>query len=54
MASNVGLTGNTGAVPNQAVVQITLVGDNYGKEQVRNLISAINDAVADGSTLRLT
>ena len=48
------LTNNTGAVPNQAVVQITLVGDNYGKEQVRNLISAINDAVADGSTLRLT
>lgn len=43
-----------GSTPNNAVVQITLVGDNYGKEQVRNLITAINDAVADGSTLRLT
>lgn len=48
------ITNNTGAIPNGSVVQITLVGDNYGKEQVRNLITAINDAVADGSTLRLT
>jgi hypothetical protein len=53
-ANQTALTSNTGAVPNNAVVQITLVGDNYGKEQVRNLITAINDAVADGSTLRLT
>lgn len=54
MASETGLTSNVGAVPNQSVVQITLVGDNYGIEQVRNLISAINDAVADGSVIRLT
>lgn len=55
MANANALTPNTGASPNNnAVVQITLVGDNYGKEQVRNLITAINDAVADGSTLRLT
>lgn len=53
-ANQTALTSNTGAVPNNAVVQITLVGDNYGKEQVRSLITAINDAVADGSTLRLT
>lgn len=53
-ANQAAITSNTGAVPNNAVVQITLVGDNYGKEQVRNLITAINDAVADGSTLRLT
>lgn len=53
-ANETALTSNTGAVPNNSVVQITLVGDNYGKEQVRNLITAINDAVADGSTLRLT
>ena len=53
-ANQTAITSNTGAVPNNAVVQITLVGDNYGKEQVRSLITAINDAVADGSTLRLT
>jgi len=34
-------------------VNITLAGDTYGREQVRNLINQINDALSDGAQLNL-
>ena len=35
-------------------VTINLTGEIFGREQVRNLITQINEAISDGSTLRLT
>lgn len=35
------------------VVNISLQGETFGREQVRGLISQINDAVADGAVLRI-
>ncbi len=34
-------------------VNISLVGDTFGRTQVRDLIEEINDAVADGARLRI-
>jgi hypothetical protein len=45
-------TAATGTTSGQ-VVQIALTGEIFGREQVRNLISQINESIADGAVLRL-
>jgi len=45
-------TAATGTTSGQ-VVQIALQGEIFGREQVRNLISQINESIADGAVLRL-
>lgn len=45
-------TTETGTTSGQ-VVQIALTGEVFGREQVRNLISQINESIADGAVLRL-
>jgi len=47
-----GPTAATGTTSGQ-VVQIALQGEIFGREQVRNLISQINESIADGAVLRL-
>lgn len=39
--------------PKHSVVTINLEGEVFGRQQVRDLIEQINEAVADGSTLRV-
>lgn len=41
------------AEPKHSKVTINLQGEVFSRQQVRNLIESINEAVADGSTLRL-
>ena len=41
------------AAPKHSKVTINLQGEVFSRQQVRNLIESINEAVADGSTLRL-
>jgi uncharacterized membrane protein YgcG len=49
-----GMGGTTPAAPAQGqTVTIQLQGDVFGREQVRSLITQINEAVADGSVLRI-
>jgi hypothetical protein len=42
----------SGTSTNQ-VVNINLTGEVFGREQVRTLITEINEAVADGAVLRI-
>jgi hypothetical protein len=46
--------GTQAARPMPQTVTIQLEGEVFGREQVRELISKINEAVSDGSVLRLT
>ena len=48
-------TGATAAAPpqQQQAVFIDLQGQSFGRDQVRSLIDSINDAVADGATIRV-
>jgi hypothetical protein len=49
-----GMGGTTTAAPAQGqTVTIQLQGDVFGRDQVRSLITQINEAVADGSVLRI-
>jgi hypothetical protein len=41
------------SVPQGQTVNIQLQGEIFGREQVRSLITQINEAVADGSVLRI-
>lgn len=52
-ATPVSDAGGGGGGTNQ-VVTINLTGEIFGREQVRGLISQINEAISDGATLRLT
>ena len=45
---------STGRVIPPQTVTITLQGEVFGREQVRNLIGEINEAICDGAVLRLT
>lgn len=45
---------STGRVIPAQTVTITLQGEVFGREQVRNLIGEINEAISDGAVLRLT
>jgi len=51
--SDVGGGGGGGGGSAGQTVTIQLQGEVFGREQVRNLISQINEAVSDGSVLRL-
>jgi hypothetical protein len=50
--SNVG-AGRSGQQSSGQIVNISLQGEIFGREQVRGLISQINEAVADGAVLRI-
>lgn len=45
--------GATGGGASAQSVNISLVGERFGRSQVRDLIGQINDAVADGARLRI-
>jgi hypothetical protein len=48
-----GIGGGTNRPMNNQMITITLVGDVFGREQVRGLIGQINEAISDGAVLRL-
>jgi hypothetical protein len=52
-AGNSSGMGGTSSVAQRQNVTIQLQGEMFGREQVRSLITQINEAVADGSVLRL-
>lgn len=47
-------SGGGGTVASGQTVTINLTGEVFGREQIRGLITQINEAISDGSTLRLT
>lgn len=51
--SPVGGGGGGGGTMGQQVVTINLTGEIFGRDQVRGLISQINEAISDGAQLRL-
>lgn len=53
-AAPTGGGGGAGGGATAQTINISLVGDRFGRSQVRDLIESINDAVADGARLRVT